>query len=381
MVTMKYRNFGGLGFEVSALGFGAMRMPVLNNDTAQIDESEATKMIRYAIDHGVNYVDTAYNYHGGNSERVVGRALQDGYRQRVKIATKLPLPFLKVKDDLERVFNEQLEKLQVDIIDCYLLHGVSSSRWQTVLDLDVLEWVARLKQDGRVGNIGFSFHDGVDMFKKVIDYFPGWDFCQIQYNFLDIKHQAGTEGLRYAAERGLGVVVMEPLRGGSLAGQPPKAVEDVWHRSPVKRSAAGWALQWVWNQPEVSTVLSGMTTMEQVVENCAAADVSGVGSLSEAELEIVDRARGAYKSLQPVACTTCGYCMPCPTGVDIPGNLSMLNASVMFNNRTRYARNYSRMEAKKRASACIECGQCEEKCPQHLEIRRHLKEVHQALKE
>ncbi|MEJ5197925.1 MAG: aldo/keto reductase, partial [Anaerolineae bacterium] len=253
---MKYRTFGRLGWQVSALGFGAMRLPTIGGDPTQIDEAEATRMIRYAIDHGVNYIDTAYPYHGGNSERLLGRILQDGYRERVHLATKMPCWMVESAADFDRFLDEQLARLQTDHLDLYLLHGLRAERWQKVRDLGVREWAERKMAEGKFRRLGFSFHDSFETFKQILDEYDGWGMCQIQYNYMDEQHQAGVRGLRLAASRGLAVVVMEPLRGGLLAGSPPANVQALWDAAPVRRTPADWALQWLWDQPEVSVVLS-----------------------------------------------------------------------------------------------------------------------------
>ena len=376
---MQYRNFGRLDFKPSALGFGCMRLQVLNNNSSQIDELEAIRMIRYAIDHGVNYVDTAYGYHGGTSEVVLGKALHDGYRDRVAVATKLPTYLLKEPGDAQTYFDEQVKRLDVGRIDFYLLHGLNEPRWGTVRRLGVLDWAERLRSRGDIGHLGFSFHDSLRVFRQVLDGFEGWDCCQIQYNYLDVNNQAGTEGLQYAASKGLGVVVMEPLRGGALAENPPQQVARLFAEYPAKRTPADWALQWVWNQPEVSVVLSGMTTMQQVVENVESANCSGPNSLSESDLHLLDQVRDAYEGLKPVQCTSCEYCLPCPQGLDIPRNFALLNQGTMFNRLDRSRRTYGRMDDKQRARSCVECGVCEEKCPQHLPIRELLKDVDRVL--
>ena len=376
---MKYRNFGCLDFKPSALGFGCMRLPTLNNNSSQIDEPEAIRMIRYAIDNGVNYVDTAYGYHGGNSEVVLGKALRDGYRGRVAVATKLPTYLLKEQGDAQRYFEEQVRRLDTGKIDFYLLHSLNEPRWEVVRRLGVLEWAEKLRASGDIGHIGFSFHDSLKIFKQVLDGFDGWDCCQIQYNYLDINNQAGTEGLKLAASNGLGVIIMEPLRGGALAGDLPQGVARLFSEYGIKRTPADWALQWVWNQPEVSVVLSGMTAMEQVVENVESADRSRADSLSESDLRLMERVRNAYESLQLVACTSCEYCVPCPQGLDIPRNFALLNQAAMFNRLDRSRRTYVRMDEKQKAKSCVECGVCEEKCPQHLPIRELLKDVDRQL--
>ncbi len=263
---MQYRRFGKLDWKVSALGFGCMRLPTIGEDRANIDEEKATAMVRYAIDHGVNYVDTAYPYHGGESERFVGRVLKDGYREKVHLATKMPMWAIQDASDPDRILNEQLEKLQVDYIDFYLFHGLRKPRWETVKQFDLLGWAEKALADGRIRHLGFSFHDNFDVFKEIIDSSDLWTFCQVQYNYVDINNQAGRKGVQYAASQGLGVVVMEPLLGGRLV-DPPDPVKEIWDTAPVQRKPADWALQWVWNQPEVSVVLSGMNTMQHVTEN------------------------------------------------------------------------------------------------------------------
>ena len=275
---MKYRKFGKLDWEVSVLGFGAMRLPVIGEDRSKINEPEAIRMIRYAIDHGVNYIDTAYPYHGGNSEVVVGKALKDGYREKVRIATKMPIGRVNSSEDLDRIFNEQMRRLQTNRIDFYLLHGLNKERWLKVLNLNVLDWAEKLIDEGKIGYFGFSFHDEFEVFKEIIDGYDGWTFCQIQYNYVDTessKRTPGTQGLKYAASKRLAVVVMEPIAGGLLAIPPPPEIQAIWDEAEIKRTPAEWALLWVWNHPEVSLALSGMSTMEQVIENVQTADKSG----------------------------------------------------------------------------------------------------------
>jgi uncharacterized protein len=373
---MKYREFGNLDWKVSALGFGAMRLPT--TDTGAIDEPLAIEMMRRAIDEGVNYVDTAYPYHSQQSEVVVGRALQDGYRDRVKLATKLNTRFLESADDMDPMLDEQLQKLQTDHIDMYLLHGIRQERWDTLRAYNALEWAERKREEGLIKYFGFSFHGDYDLLVEVIDAHPGWDFCQVQYNYMDIENQAGTKGVQYAASRGLGVVVMEPMLGGRLV-DPPEQVQALWDSASVKRSAVDWALQWVWNQPEASVALSGMSNMQQVEENLASADRSGVGSLTAEELALFDQVRELYDELCPVPCTNCQYCMPCPNGVNIPGVFRMLNAGVMYNQLDQQRRRYQGMDEGSRASACIQCRICEEVCPQSILISEWMPEVDEVL--
>ena len=377
---MQYRQVGKLDWKVSALGFGCMRLPTQGEDSKNIDEPEATRMLRYAIDQGLNYVDTAYPYHGGNSELFVGRALQDGYRERVKLATKLPCWKVKASEDFDRYLDEQLVKLQTDHIDFYLLHALNKDSWQKMRDLEVLKRAEGALADGRIRYLGFSFHDEYEVFQEIVDAYD-WTFCQIQYNYMDIENQAGTKGLRHAAAKGLAVVIMEPLLGGKLVNSPDP-IQALWDSAAAKRAPAGWALQWLWNQPEVAVVLSGMTAMQHVEENVASAGVSGTGTLTSDELALFDQVRKKYDELCPIPCTKCGYCMPCPNGVDIPRNFGAYNVGVMYEKPDAAREEYNNwIDEEKRASACIQCRECEEKCPQSILISEWMPIVHQVLGE
>ena len=381
---MRYRTFGRLDWRPSALGFGAMRLPIVGDDPAQIDEPVATQLLHYAINHGVNYVDTAYPYHGGTSEVFLGRALQGGYRERIRLATKLPCWLVKEPADFDRYLDEQLARLQTPRVDFYLLHGLNAGRWQAMRDLGVLAWAERAMADGRIGYLGFSFHDKFEVFREIVDAYDGWTFCQIQYNFMDEHRQAGVQGLKYAAAKGLAVVVMEPLRGGLLAGNVgqrpggglPPSVQALWDSAPRRRSPAEWALQWLWNQPEVSVVLSGMSTLAQVQENIASADRSGPGTLTPEELELIARVRDEYYRLCPIPCTGCNYCQPCPNGVNIPGIFNIYNEAIMFNAAEYGRRTYTLwISAEARADRCLQCGECETKCPQEIAIIEWLEKI------
>ena len=380
---MKYRPFGKkLSWQASALGFGAMRLPQTSPDPADIDEAEAISMIRYSIDNGVNYIDTAYPYHAGHSEVVVGKALQDGYRQKVKLATKMPSWAIRSAADFDRYFDEQLKRLQTDKIDFYLLHGLNKDYWPNLCNLKVFQWAEKAMAGGRIGRLGFSFHDESELFKKIVDSYDNWTFCQIQYNYMDTEFQAGEKGLKYAAGKGLAVVVMEPLRGGGLAKQPPSSIAKIWEGAKHQRQPAEWALLWVWKHPEVSLALSGMSSMEQVKENLATADLSGPSSLTQDEMALVERVKTAFQGLSPIPCTGCGYCLPCSSGVDIPRVFQFYNNGIMYDD-LRAARYYYNspisMKPGQRADACIECGECEEVCPQKIPIAEWLKKVHAEL--
>jgi hypothetical protein len=374
---MQYRTFGTLKWNPSALGFGAMRLPVRGDDRANIDEETATRMVHYAIDHGVNYVDTAYPYHKGMSETFLGRALQNGYRERVKLATKMPCWLVKTGEDFDCFLNEQLERLQTDYIDFYLLHALWKESWPKMVDLNIFDWAEKAIADGRIKYLGFSFHDSFELFKEIVDSYP-WTFCQIQYNYMDETYQAGTKGLKYAASKGLAVVVMEPIRGGQLA-RPPQSVQALWDTASSKRTPADWALQWVWNHPEVSVVLSGMSTMEQVEQNVASAEQSGLTQLTDEELSLIGKVRDAYNDLSIIPCTGCEYCLPCPNGVRIPRILEIYNEGIMYNSMESARRGYQFIKEEERADNCVQCGECEEKCPQSIEIAEWLSKAHKAL--
>src|ERR1035437_301278 len=294
---MQYRKFGKLDWKVSALGFGAMRLPTIAGDAGKPDEALAISMIRKAIDSGVNYVDTAYMYHNGMSERVVGKALKDGYRQKVHLATKFPARMAETAADFERIFNDQLQKLQVDKLDFYLMHGLGATTWAKVRDLGVLKWAEDKMAKGKFDHLCFSFHDNLDAFKGIINDYDNWTACQIQYNYMDAEFQAGRKGVEFAANKGLAIVVMEPNRGGKLAKTPPDAVAKIWAASGQKRSPVDWAMSWVWNQPEISLALSGMSNMAQVDENLALANKAKPGMLTAADLATIDKAKDAFKKL------------------------------------------------------------------------------------
>jgi len=381
---MEYRKFGKLDWKVSALGFGVMRLPIIGNDPANINEPEATRMVRYAIDNGVNYLDTGYMYHAGSSERFLGRALKDGYRRKIKLTTKLPSMFVHATSDFDKIFNEQLERLQTDNVDFYLLHGIDNRSWPKLRDFGVLKWAERKIAGGQIKHLGFSFHDDYPMFKNIIDAYDDWAICQIQYNYIDSENQPGRRGLEYAAGKGLAVTIMEPLRGGQLSRKPPEAVAKIWGDNVQRRSLTEWALQWLWNQPEVSMVLSGMSTMEQVVENLASASRSKVGLLMGDELSLLEQVRHAYQNLNAVPCTGCRYCQPCPNGVKIPEIFQIYNDAMVYGDLRHFQIPYNGgpggLVQGQRADSCTECETCMEICPQKISIVETLGKAHKLLR-
>lgn len=370
---MQYREFGKTKEQVSVLGFGCMRFQTDHKKDNQILEELAIKQLRSAIDMGVNYVDTAYPYHGGESEPLVGKALQDGYREKVKLATKLPCWLINSREDMDKYLNEQLKKLQTDYVDFYLLHSMNKGFWKRLKEHGVFDFIKKALEDGRIKHIGFSFHDDLPLFKEIVDAYD-WDFCQIQYNYLDETYQAGLEGMLYARERGLGIVVMEPLRGGSLTKEVPDDVQAIWDKADTERSPAEWALKFIWDRPEVDVILSGMNDMAHIEENIKVAKETLPNSLSDAEKALIDEVKAIYHSKIKVNCTSCEYCLPCPVGIHIPGNFGRYNYASMFSYEEGKKR-YKHLDAKARADQCVSCGECESKCPQHIPIRERLKEM------
>jgi len=375
---MNYRKFNNINMEVSALGFGCMRLPTIG-DYSKIDEPLAIEMIRYAVDQGVNYIDTAYPYHSGNSEKLLGKALKDGYREKVKLATKMPIWLVQKRDDFERLFNEQLERLEVDYLDFYLFHNMKKEWWSSLRKLGILRWAEKTIAKGSFGYLGFSFHDTYDVFKDTIDTYDGWTVCQIQYNYMNEDIQAGTKGLEYAADKGLSVIVMEPLLGGNIV-KPPQTVQDIFDSASKRRTPADWALQWLWNKPEVSLVLSGMSEMQHVKENVGSACRSGIATMSQDELDLIARVQEKYRDFYPIPCTKCGYCMPCPNGVDIPRNFDLYNDGITFNHFPLNSNIYQGVFPEEiKAAECVQCKECEEHCPQNIKISEWMPRVHEKL--
>lgn len=378
---MLYREMGKTGEKVSILGFGCMRLPI-RGSYVQIDVEKASNLLNYALDQGINYLDTAYPYHGistshgGNSEIFLGEYLTESSRRdEVYLATKLPTWRLENGGDMENFLTQQLQRLQTDYIDFYLLHSLKEKQWFHLEDLGVLEFLDQAVSDGRIKYTGFSSHDETDFIKEVVDSYQ-WDMCQIQYNYLDENIQAGKEGLKYAAEKGLGVVVMEPLKGGVLADYVPPEVQKIWDDAPLKRTPAEWAFRYLWDIPEISVVLSGMNTMEQLQENLQTAENGLPHSLTPEEIKLMEEVKEVYQGKISVQCSKCGYCMPCPSGINIPQCLSYLNQAGMFEDFSEVKNQYYFMlKDTEMAGNCLECGLCEELCSQHIPIREELKKV------
>ena len=370
---MLYRRFEKGGIDLSLLGMGCMRFPA--DAEGKVDEPKAIELIRRSIDEGVNYVDTGYTYHGGLSERIIAKALKDGYRERTLVADKMPTWMIKNEEDVRRIFQDQLDRLEVDVIDLYLVHSVTKESWEAVKKCDLMNILEEYRQAGKIGYIGFSFHDEYALFEEVIDSWD-WDFCQIQLNYVDVEFQAGLKGLKYAGEKGIPVVIMEPLKGGRITDTVPTAVQKIWDEATVKRSPAQWAFKWVAQFPEVLTILSGMSSMEQLEENIEIFSDSDLGKISPEESDMIEKVGRLYKSLIRYQCTECKYCMPCPKGLAIPNLIRYLNDWYAFDQNPKLKKEYHTwLDPQEKASGCVRCGQCEKACPQHLPIMEIMGEV------
>jgi len=369
--------FGKTGKIVSRLGFGMMRLPTVKKDDGSqpIDREEAIRMLRYGIDHGINYVDTAYGYHNGESEIVTGLGLKDGYRERVMLASKLPQWLVNKEEDMDRLLDEQLRKLDVSHLDFYLLHALNGAAFTKLQKLNYKKFLEKAKADGRIRFAGFSFHDEKAEFLRMIDDYD-WDMAQIQFNYLDDQYQATVDGLRYAGDKGIPIVVMEPLRGGALAN-PPRNVKSLMDAHPSGRRAVNWAFRYVGDFPQVATILSGMTTMEQLKENLSVFEQVLPNSLTREEHDFIAQLKKSYLARVKIGCTGCDYCQPCPQGVLIPRIFAMYNESYMLNQPGSLHFRYSGViKDGGDGSLCVECGQCEAACPQQLPIIETLKVIH-----
>ncbi len=378
---MQYREFGKTGQKVSTLGFGCMRLPVVGDNNAQVDEKATNALVGMALEKGINYFDTAWGYHGGNSEATLGKALDmHKARSTVFVADKMPPWEITCQNDMEKIFIAQCARLRSGYIDFYLLHNINKTHWAKMRELGALDFLHRLQKEGRVGHVGFSFHDELSVFKDIVDSYD-WDFCQIQYNYLDEELQAGTDGLDYAAKKGMGVVVMEPLRGGNLARKPPEEIQALWDSAQTKYSPAEWALRWLFDKPEISVVLSGMNEKRQMEENCRIASEHVTQTMTNAQFNLIYRARELFLSRFKTPCTTCAYCMPCPSGVNIPGIFRVFNEYGLFGDKNWCGGMYNANMAATESTAanCVQCGQCEEACPQKIAIIETLQEAHREL--
>ena len=370
---MEYRQ-DKYGNRLSALGFGCMRF---QRGVTGIDLAATEQQLLLGVEGGVNYFDTAYIYPG--SEAAVGEIFaKHGLREKVYIATKLPHYLIRSREGMDKLFDEELRRLQTDYVDYYLMHMLSDvDTWQRLCELGIREWIAEKKASGQIRQVGFSYHGNSDMFCRLVDVYD-WDFCQIQYNYMDEHSQAGRRGLHYAHEKGLAVIIMEPLRGGKLVNRLPKEATGIFESYPKRHTPAQWALKWLWNQPEVTVVLSGMNTMEMVQDNIHTASTTAVGELGEAEEAMLQSVVRAINARMKVGCTGCGYCMPCPKGVDIPGTFAAYNRRYAEGKASGFF-DYMMCTALRKnatpASNCVGCGKCEQHCPQHLPIRQHLKEA------
>lgn len=370
---MNYRENKRNADQLSVLGYGCLRFTKKGNI---IDQEKAEEEMIFALENGVNYFDTAYTY--GGSEAALGKFLAKGYRKDVFIATKLPHYLCKSYEDFERYFSEQLERLQTNYIDYYLMHMLTDiSSWNRIKDLGIEKWIQVKKEKGQIHNIGFSFHGGKEGFQQVVDAYD-WDFCQIQYNYLDEHAQAGVEGLHYASKKGLPVIIMEPLRGGKLVFGLPEQGVKCFQKVDQTKTPAEWGLKWLWNQSEVTVVLSGMNTLEQVKENVRIASNTEAGELTQKHHEMFEQVINEIKKVEKVGCTGCGYCMPCPQGVDIPVCFRCYNSKYMdgwFTGLREYMMCTTFKKDPSNASKCVQCGKCEKNCPQGIEIRKELKNV------
>jgi predicted aldo/keto reductase-like oxidoreductase len=351
---------------LSALGFGCMRLPV--DKEGKINEDEANRLLEYAYRNGVNYFDSAWGYHDGQSEPFLGRFIARHRRSKLLIATKLPCWLIKKREDMDDIFNQQLERLQTSYIDFYLLHALNRRSWKEMKSLKVLDFLEKARADGKIMHIGFSFHDAYPVFKNIVDSYD-WDFCQFMLNYLDTHYQAGKRGYEIAVDKGMGVIAMEPLRGGKLVHPIPDEVKAVWKSSKTDISPQERALRWVWNLPGCTVNLSGMSTIDQVKENVAICERSGPNQIDSRDMKLYEKARREYLRRIAIPCTECRYCLPCPAGVAIPAVLGTYNEAMMFNDRERHTREYKMfLPEQQRADKCTKCGACLSKCPQKIAI-------------
>jgi predicted aldo/keto reductase-like oxidoreductase len=378
---MQYRQLGNTGVEVSALGIGCMRLPV-NDDlisSTNINEPATVELIRRAIDGGINYIDTAFVYHGQRSEEVLGKALLDGYRDKAYVATKLQMAMVNETADFRKTLEEQLRRLQTDHIDFYLLHGIGADMWEKTKRLDILSHVEKARDEGKISHICFSFHDNYEAFERIINEYDNWSMAQVMYNYMDEDNQAGRKGIDLAASKGIGIVVMEPLRGGKLA-TPIPAVQELLDAEGYTGNFTELGFRWVWDNENVAVALSGMTTLEQLNENLVFAEGAVADNLGDFERQLIEKIRTVYKTQSGIPCTSCGYCLPCPQGVRIPYVFELYNEKLIYNYGLESRRVYNLFKPRA-AEGCIACGVCEEKCPQKIPISEWMPKIHAELAE
>lgn len=368
---MEYRTFAKTGQEISLLGMGTMRLPLAPD--GRTDEAASIDLIRRAIDGGVNYVDTAYMYHDGLSEVITGKALGDGYREKVLLADKMPIWLAKDPEDMARIFDEQFARLATGVIDMYLVHNVTEAVWRRCQKFGLMDFLSARRDEGRIRHIGFSFHDELPVFLEVLDAFP-WDFCQIQFNYMDLDYQAGEKGLRAAGERGIPVIIMEPLKGGKLTDRIPPAIQEIWDAAPAERSAADWAFRFVAEYPEVLTILSGMGSAAQLDENLDIFSRFSYPLLTADERARVLQVAEAYRRTVPYGCTGCKYCLPCPQKIDIPSFIDLYNEWHIYDHNPKVMVNFGWWFPKYKPSTCTACKACEDHCPQGLPISDIMRE-------
>lgn len=386
---MNYRTFPKIDdCKISCLGFGLMRLPLLPN-SQEIDKEKTRNLVKLAIDQGINYFDTAYPYHQKKSEIVFGEIVkEENLRDKIYIADKMPVWEVQKEEDFYRILDEQLSKLQTDYIDFYLLHAMNKERWEKVKSLNGIKFLENAKAQGKIKHIGFSFHDNIDAFKKIVDDYEGFEFCQIQYNYIDEDGEKrtqnpGWQGLKYAGQKELGVIIMEPLRGGLLAN-PPEQIRDIFASAEVPRLPAEWALRYIWESQEVVTALSGMNSEDQVMVNCAVASTAFPNSMPNSQIEVIKKAQKWFDSKIKVPCTGCRYCVPCPKGVSIPEIFDQYNTASMRglledDKNILYTEYKNLVERNQGANQCVNCGACVKQCPQHIEIPLKIKEAHSKL--
>jgi uncharacterized protein len=377
---MKYRKFGKLDWDVSVFGFGAMRLPTPYGDSSKIDSAETIRSVRYAINHGVNYLDFDPNYSMKPYEHIIrniSRALEGGYRKKTKIAAGMPSSLLNTASHFDHYLDAQLEWLQTDQVDFFLIGGLNRETWPGVRETKALSWLEKAMSEGRIGKIGFSFHDQYQYLRNILEAYDNWTLCQFQYSYMDVDHHPGASGLKLAADKGLAVIVSEPLKWGRLTKRPPEPVARVWANASPKRTLADWGLRWVWNHPEVSTMVIDMDSLEQLKETIALADRISVDSLSIQEEVIISQVREEYRKLRPVNCTACRSCMPCPQDIDVPRLFELYNDAVMYDD-VEVPQFLFRNE-EHCLENCNECGVCMQTCGREIKIPDRLKDAKRRL--